>query len=225
MALPGPRCLEVTQYTSIWASPGDPGHWRATKHSRNDKSPAILFASQESRRVALTHYHSFKNGFPSEGEKTSYIDPSRDILFCIPSRLSELNLHEYGNANPIPNLTGIAKAIPNLTRLAIQMKAIPEEYGSSKILKCFGKLRELLAVVDSMIIGRPTRPRQGCAFKDVDKQAGLQAWNEPGGESWDNEFFEMVCQWGEELQEEMDGGANEAWAAPRLRIGMFVECE
>jgi hypothetical protein len=226
MALPGPRCLEVVQHIEKTGPPEYQAsfgrhfgsrfkycYWTAT-----DKSPAMLFTSHEPRQVTLNHYQPFKHGPPSEAKRTSYIDPLRDTLFCT-------TIPASWDIDPIDptTLERIAKAIPNLTRMAMDVHNISYWYHAIGKLRCFGQLKELL-VVPQPTSGRDGRPHGG-VFEDV----GEQTWNdrELDDERMRRLNYAVVRRWEGFLRqtEGKSGRENEAWVAPRLRIGMFVQSE
>jgi hypothetical protein len=156
MALPEPRCLEMVQIleeTGLLAPHLYSKYWKVTpSSSRQDKSPAMLFASHEPREVALKHYQPFKHGYPSiQNERTSYIDPHGDILLCEPWYMTAFNIH------------GIAEAIPNLARLAIDVHDISDACHSVGELRRFGQLKELITVPMAQSV-RSVRPHRHCVF-------------------------------------------------------------
>lgn len=188
MALPGPRCVEVVQHIEENGPPAYQAvfgnhfaYWTAT-----DKSPAMLFTSHESRQVVLNHYQPFKHGPFSDTDSMSYIDPLRDTLFC-----ACIPWSRYINPIDPTSLERVAKAIPNLTKLALDVDNISYACHCAGLLRCFGELKELLAVPEPTS-ARDGRPHGG-VFEDVDEQT----WNdrELDDETWRSIDYTVVRRW------------------------------
>lgn len=114
----------------------------------SEKSPAALFASQESRIVTLERYQPFQHGMaPPYNDQTAYIDPLRDILFCSPEFFTSAE--------------EVTKIIPNFTRLAVDsFQLVYWSYIHNNSAR-IGKLKELI------VLPSFTKPLGPCIFEDI----------------------------------------------------------